>query len=99
MIQSTLQFFYEFDVKLNKALKESGEKWRLKLSMKENLLRITEKIQEYAEENKQKKGVSKELPGWMCMKDMIRACLVVESVEELWGAFEWINKADYFRIL
>jgi hypothetical protein len=33
------------------------------------------------------------------MKDMIRACLVVESVEELWGAYEWINKADYFRIL
>ena len=35
----------------------------------------------------------------MSMKDMIRATVVVDSVEELWGAYEWIRKADYFRIL
>lgn len=52
LIQSTLQFYYEFDVKLSKALQESGEKWQLKLSMKENLLRIAEKINEYGEKEK-----------------------------------------------
>lgn len=35
----------------------------------------------------------------MGMKDMIRATVVVDSIEEIWGAYDWLKKADYFRIL
>ena len=37
--------------------------------------------------------------GWIDVKDMIRACIIVESIEEIWGAYDFFKKADYFRIL
>ena len=33
------------------------------------------------------------------MKDMIRASIIVETIEEIWGAYDFLKKADYFRIL
>ena len=30
---------------------------------------------------------------------MIRACIVVDTIEEIWGAYDFLKKADYFRIL
>jgi hypothetical protein len=48
---STLQFYYEFNVKLKKTLKDINEQlgvnWTLKLNMKANQLRVAEKIQAY----------------------------------------------------
>jgi hypothetical protein len=99
LIQSTLQFYYEFDVKLTNALKESGEKWKLKLNMKDNLLRIAEKIKEYSEKQMKDKNHYGPADGWVNMKDMIRACIIVETINEIWGAYDFIKKADYFRIL
>ena len=46
---STLQFYYEFNVKLKQSLeevnKDLGSNWKLKMNMKTNQLRIAEKIQ------------------------------------------------------
>ena len=38
-------------------------------------------------------------PGWFHIRDMIQATLHVNSIEEIWGAYEWFANSDYFRVL
>ena len=71
-----MQFYYEFEVKLKNELKNSGENWKLKISMKENLLRIAEKIEGYM--NPPKKEEVKE----ECKKDAENAGHHGEEDEE-----------------
>ena len=52
---STIQFYYEFSVKLNQSLqlfnKSIGTSWTLNMNMKENIIRIQEKIMEFQDRN------------------------------------------------
>ena len=63
--------------------------------MKENLLRIAEKVKEYTEKNRSKYG-------WRYLTDMIRATIRVDTLDELWEAYEWFKQAeecDEFQVL
>ena len=37
--------------------------------------------------------------GWQYMGDMIRATIVVSEFTELWDAYTWFKKAEFFKIL
>ena len=86
LYQYTLQFYYDFSIKLSKSLTELGRHndWKLKISMKENLLRIEQKIKSYNLEHDTEEG-------WRYMKDMIRATVIVFSPNELLEAYNWFK--------
>jgi len=82
IIQSTLQFYYEFDVKITKVLEMTGEKWRVKVRMEDNLIKVAGKIERIMTTSQRPtKGA------WKYFTDMIDATIVVDTFEELWGAY------------
>ena len=36
--------------------------------------------------------------GWQFVQDMLRATVVVDSVDDLWTAYECINHSDWFTV-
>ena len=111
LIQASLQFYYEFDVKLKRILEQLGEPWVLKITLKEDLHGISERIQQYIDEDlarknrgggsldRAEKKRQKRTPGWFHIRDMIKATLHVNSIKEIWGAYEWFANSDFFRVL
>jgi len=82
IIQSTLQFYYEFDVKITKVLEMTGEKWRVKVRMEDNLIKVAEKIEQITNS-----AAGRKKDAWKYVTDMIDATIVVDTIEELWGAY------------
>lgn len=71
----------------------TGEKWKLHVSMEEDMVKIADKIEKFIKESKKKRE------GWKYMQSMLQATITVDTVEELWGAYQWFAKQDQFKVL
>ena len=65
----------------------TGEKWRVKVRMEDNLITVAQKIESIMNSAERPKK-----DAWKYVNDMIEATIVVDTIEELWGAYQWFAK-------
>ena len=92
LVQATNQFYSEFHVKMFKLFSQQKKKWKVKVSMQENLLEIEQKVMWHLEKHG---GMA----GWQYVTDMIRATVTVDSVDDIWAAYTCIKNSGWFIVI
>lgn len=63
--------------------------------MNNDIIDIARKIEEIGKSS----DYSRQKGPWKFLNDILTATIIVDTIEEVWGAYQWFSKQDQFRIL